>query len=124
VQNSLPCAKVVLEWKVIINKYRNSGDPTLKKWMTIICYLHMSKRSAPSSAKNLLPPLPIDSLQWTQLAPTFDPKTIHHLNRIMSDLHITTSRKQVYLLSEILEWELKVSITGAELSTVFGRKGS
>jgi hypothetical protein len=33
-------------------------------------------------------------------------------------------REQVDLLSEILERELKVSITGAELSTVFGRKGS
>jgi hypothetical protein len=30
--------------------------------------------------------------------------------------------EQVYLLSEILDRELKVSITGAELSTVFGRK--
>jgi hypothetical protein len=56
--------------------------------------------------------------------PTFDPRTVRHLNRIMGNLHITTLREQVYLLSEILERELKVSINGAELSTVFGRKGS
>jgi hypothetical protein len=67
----------------------------------------------PSSAKSLLPPLPIDSLQQTQLAPTFDPRTVRHLNRIMGNLHIMTLREQVYLLSEILERELKVSITGA-----------
>jgi hypothetical protein len=84
----------------------------------------MAKHSAPSSAKNLLPPLPIDSLQWTQLATIFDPRTVRHLNRIMVNLHITTLREQVYLLSEILEWELKISITGAELSMVFGRNGS
>jgi hypothetical protein len=42
----------------------------------------------------------------------------------MGNPHITTLREQVYLLSEILEQKLKVSITGAELSTVFGRKGS
>jgi hypothetical protein len=42
----------------------------------------------------------------------------------MGNLHITTLREQLYLLSEILERKLKVSITGAELSTVFGRKGS
>jgi hypothetical protein len=42
----------------------------------------------------------------------------------MANLHITTLREQIYLLSEILKRELKVSITGAELSTVFGRKGS
>jgi hypothetical protein len=40
----------------------------------------------------------------------------------MGNLHITTLREQVYLLSEILERELKVSITGAELSTAFERK--
>jgi hypothetical protein len=42
----------------------------------------------------------------------------------MGNLHITTLREQVDRLSEILERELKVSIIGAELSTVFGRKGS
>jgi hypothetical protein len=92
--------------------------------MTAIRYLHMTKRSAPSSAKNLLPPLPIDSLQRTQLAPTFDLTTVRHLNRIMDNLHIMTLRKQVYLLSEILERELKISITGSELSTIVGRNGS
>jgi hypothetical protein len=84
----------------------------------------MAKRSAPSSAKKLLLPLPINSLQWTELAPTFDRTTVRHLNRIMGNLHITTLREQVDLLYEILERELKVSITGAELSTVFRRKGS
>jgi hypothetical protein len=109
---------------MIVNKDLNSADPTLKKWMTAIRYLHMAKRSAPSSAKNLIPPLPIDSLQRTQLAPTFDPRTVHHLNRIMGNLHITTLRERADLLSEILERELKVSITGTALSTVFGRKRS
>jgi hypothetical protein len=42
----------------------------------------------------------------------------------MGNLHITTLREQVYLLSEILERELKVSITGAMLSRGFRRKGS
>jgi hypothetical protein len=56
--------------------------------------------------------------------PTFDPMTVRHLNRIMSNLHITTLREQVDLLSEILEQKLKVSITGTELSINFGRKGS
>jgi hypothetical protein len=119
-----PRAKFVVEWKMIVNKDLNSGDPTLKKWMIAIRYLPLAKRSAPSSAKNLLPPLPIDSLQWTQLAPTFDPRTVRHLNRIMGNFHITALREQVYLISEILERELKVSITAAELSTVFGRKRS
>jgi hypothetical protein len=41
----------------------------------------------------------------------------------MGNLHIVTLPEQVYLLSEILERELKVSITGAQLVTVFGRKG-
>jgi hypothetical protein len=109
---------------MIVKKDLNSGDPTLKKWMTAIRYLHMAKRSAPSSAKNLLLPLPIDSLQWTQLALTFDPRTVRHFNRIMGNLHITTLREQVSLLSEILERELKVSIIDAELSRVFWRKRS
>jgi hypothetical protein len=42
----------------------------------------------------------------------------------MGNLHITTLREQVDFLSGILERELKVSITGAELSKVFERKGS
>jgi hypothetical protein len=109
---------------MIVNKDLNSGDPTLKKWMTAIRYLHMAKRSAPSNAKNLLQPLPIDSLQWTCFAPTFDHRVVRHLNRIVGHLHITTLREQVYLLSEILEREVKASITGAELSTVFGTNGS
>jgi hypothetical protein len=78
---------------MIVNKDLNSGDPTLKKWMTAIRYLHKAKRSAPSRAKNPLPPLPIDSLQWRQLAPTFDPRPVRHLNRIMGNLHITTLRE-------------------------------
>jgi hypothetical protein len=58
-----PHAKLIVEWKMIVNKDFNSADPTLKKWMTAIRYLHMAKRSASSSAKNLIPPLPIDFLQ-------------------------------------------------------------
>jgi hypothetical protein len=54
----------------------------------------------------------------------FDPGTVCDLNWITGHFYITTLREQVYLLSEILEPELKVSITGAELSTVFERKGS
>jgi hypothetical protein len=68
--------------------------------MTAIRYLSMAKRSAPSNGKNLIPPLPIGSLQWKQLARTFDPRTLRHLNRIMGNLHTTTLREQVYLLSE------------------------
>jgi hypothetical protein len=40
----------------------------------------------------------------------------------MGNLHITTLHEQVYLLSEILERVLKVSITGAELSTFLGER--
>jgi hypothetical protein len=40
----------------------------------------------------------------------------------MGNFQMTTLREQVYLLSEILEQELKLSITGAELSTGFGKK--
>jgi hypothetical protein len=58
---------------MIVNKNLNSGDPILKKWMTAIRYLQMAKRSAPSGAKNILPSMPIDSLQWTQLAPLLIP---------------------------------------------------
>jgi hypothetical protein len=42
----------------------------------------------------------------------------------MGSLQMTTLREQVYLLSEILERELKKVMFGAELSTVFGRKVS
>jgi hypothetical protein len=49
--------------------------------------------------------------------------TVRHLNRVMGSLRITTLREQLYLLSEILERELTVLITGAELNKVFGRKG-
>jgi hypothetical protein len=58
-----PRAKFVVEWKMIVNKDLNSGDPTLKKWMTAIRYLYMAKRSAASRAKNIFPPFRIDSLQ-------------------------------------------------------------
>jgi hypothetical protein len=97
IPNIKPGAKFVAERKMIVNKDLNSGGPTSKKWMTPIRYLHMAKRSAPSNAKNLLPPLPIDSLQWMQFASTFDPRTVRHLNRIMGNLHITTLREQLYL---------------------------
>jgi hypothetical protein len=56
--------------------------------------------------------------------PTFDPRAVRQINRIIGNLRISTLRAQVYLLSEILERELKISITVAELSTVFERKGS
>jgi hypothetical protein len=55
--------------------------------------------------------------------PTFDPRTVRHLNQIMGNLHITTLREQVCLLSEILVREPKVSITAAELSMIVGEKG-
>jgi hypothetical protein len=55
--------------EMIVNKDLNSGDPTLKKWMTAIRYLHMAKRPVQPEAP--LPPLPIESLQWAQLARTF-----------------------------------------------------
>jgi hypothetical protein len=42
----------------------------------------------------------------------------------MGNLQMTTLQEQVDLLSEILAQEVKLSITGAELSTVFGRNGS
>jgi hypothetical protein len=71
-----------------------------------------------------IPPLPIHSLQWMELGSKFDPGTVRPINRIMGNLQITTLREHIDLLSNILEQELKLSITGAELSPVFGRKGS
>jgi hypothetical protein len=84
----------------------------------------MAKRSALSGEQNLLPALPIDSLQCMQLGSKSDPRTVRRIDRIMCNLQMTTLREQVDLLSEIVERELKPSITGVQLSTVFGRKGS
>jgi hypothetical protein len=82
----------------------------------------MTKRSGLSSQKHLLPLLPIDSLQWTQLGSKFDSRTVRRINRITGNLQITTWPERICFLAAILERELKLSINGAELSTVFGRK--
>jgi hypothetical protein len=50
---------------MIVNELLNSRDLNIKKGSAAIRYAHMPKRSALSSEGNLLPPLPIDSLQST-----------------------------------------------------------
>jgi hypothetical protein len=70
------------------------------------------KRPALSSQISLLLPLLSDYFQWTQLSSKFDPRIFRRITRIMNNLQMTTLPEQVYLPSEILERELKLSITG------------
>jgi hypothetical protein len=42
----------------------------------------------------------------------------------IADLHCDSLREQVYKISELLANELQISVTDAELSSIFGRKGS
>jgi hypothetical protein len=46
------------------------------------------------------------------------------MSRHIADLHCNSLREQVYKISEILANELHISVTDAELSSIFGRKGS
>jgi hypothetical protein len=46
------------------------------------------------------------------------------ISRHIADLHCDSLREQVYKITEILANELQISMTDAELSSIFGRKRS
>jgi hypothetical protein len=84
----------------------------------------MAKKAQPKRPVGLLPPLPVDELAWQILLDKFLARTTRLISRHIADLHCDSLSEQVYKISEILAEELQISVTDAELSSIFGRKGS
>jgi hypothetical protein len=83
----------------------------------------MAKKAQPKCPVRLLPPLPVDELAWQILPDKFSARIIRLISRHITDLHCDSLREQVYKISEILANELQISVTDAELSSIFGLKG-
>jgi hypothetical protein len=83
----------------------------------------MTKKAQPKCPVRLLPPLPVDTLAWQILPDTFSARTTRLISRHIADLYCDSLREQVYKISEILANELQISVTDAELSSIFGLKG-
>jgi hypothetical protein len=84
----------------------------------------MAKKTQPKCPVWLPPPLPVDELAWQILSDRFSARTTRLIPRHIADLHCDSLREQAYKISEILANELQIPVTDAELSSIFGRKGS
>jgi hypothetical protein len=84
----------------------------------------MAKKLLPRSPPQLLPPLPFDALAWHIFPNKFTSRTLRLLSRYLGDLRFDSLREQVYKISDVIADDLHISMTDAELSSIFGRKGS
>jgi hypothetical protein len=84
----------------------------------------MAKKAQPKCPVRLFPPLSVDELAWKILLDKLSARATRLISRHIADLHCDSLREQVYKISEIPANELQISVTNAELSSIFGRKGS
>jgi hypothetical protein len=84
----------------------------------------MAKNAQPKRPVRILPPLPVDELAWQTLPERFSARTTGLISRHIEDLHCDSLCEKVCKISEFLANELQISVTDAELSSIFDRKGS
>jgi hypothetical protein len=84
----------------------------------------MAKKVQIKCQVRLLPPLPVDEFAWQILPDKFSARTTRLISRHIADLHCDSLREQVYKISEILANKLQISVTEAEMSSMFGRERS
>jgi hypothetical protein len=71
----------------------------------------------------LLPPVPFDELHWAEFPDRFNNRKIRHVTRSLADISFSSLRHQVYVISVAIRVEMKVPLTDAELSQLFGHTG-
>jgi hypothetical protein len=71
----------------------------------------------------LLPPVPFDELHWAEFPDRFNNRTVRQLTRSLADISFSSLRHQVYVVSVAIRVEMKVPLTDAELSQLFGHAG-
>jgi hypothetical protein len=82
----------------------------------------MSPDGSPQTS-GLLPPLPLEHLQWTELSTLFSPRSIRHISRTLADVEFESLRQQVAELAMFFREGRKTAITDLQLSVLFGHRG-
>jgi hypothetical protein len=76
----------------------------------------MSRKEA-----RILPPVPFDELHWAEFPDRFHNRTVRHLTRSLADISFSRFRHQMHVVSVASRVEMKVPLTDAELSQLFGQ---
>jgi hypothetical protein len=108
---------------IVVGSFKHSPS-SFENGSGIYPFVQNGEEPQPKCPVRLLTPLPVDELAWRILPEQFSTRTTRLISRHIADLHCDSLREQVYKISEILAKELQTSVTDAELSSVFGRKGS
>ena len=78
---------------------------------------------APPQSPSLLPPIPVDQLQWAELPNRFNERSIRRILRELADVEFESLRQEVSDLASFLRADMSIPITDAELSRLFGHAG-
>jgi hypothetical protein len=103
---------------------------SIRKLFMILCTVNSGTSASITLAHSisrfpstLLPPIYCETMAWQILPDKFPSRSIRLLSDHLPDLHCQSLHKQVYSTSELLANDLQISVTDAELSSLFGRKG-
>jgi hypothetical protein len=110
---------LVVEGRMIVSSFKYSPF-SFEKGSEIYPLAQNGEKTQPKCPVRLLPPLPVDKLAWQILPDKFSARTTRLISSHIADLHCDSLREQVYNISEILANKLQISMTDAELSSIFG----
>ena len=71
----------------------------------------------------LLPPIPLDDLHWTELSERLDERTLRRILRFCANKEFESLRHEVYVMATTIRTEFAIDVTDVELSCLFGHKG-
>jgi hypothetical protein len=114
----------VVEGKMIVIGSFKYSPFSFEKGSGIYQLVQNGEESSAKMPSPAPPTTPVDKVAWQIILDKFLARTTRLISGHITDLHCGSLRGQVYKISEILAIKLQISVTDAELSSIFGRKGS
>jgi hypothetical protein len=84
----------------------------------------IAKKAHITSSSTLLPPLSSEAAACQVLSIKLSTRTLQLLSQHIVNLHFDSLHEQIYEISELLVGDIQIAVTGTDLSSRFGRKGS
>jgi hypothetical protein len=124
VKDSLLCEIFVVDGKMIVVGSFKYSPFSFEKGSGICLFVQNNEESSAKIPSPTAPPFPLDELAWHVPPDKFSVRTTRLISYHIAGLHCNSLRQQVYKISEILANQLQISVTGTEVSSIFGRAGS
>jgi hypothetical protein len=116
------CEIFLVARKTITRNQYKSSTCFLKTESEFVRWSTIAKKAQVSSSFTLFPPLSFEALALQILPTRFSARTMQSVSRHFADRYFNSLREHVYKISELLDSDMQIFVTDAELRSIVGRK--